>query len=508
MLFMLRLPRTSVWIYPTFFLLLFLPEWIEFFKLWYEGTIYAHGFLVLIAVTVLLFKVREGLDSLEVNPSWLGFLALCFFSIVMLLSKSADIKTIRLLCIPFLITSWGWAIYGPRFLKLAGVPIGLLIFASPIWDDMSPIFQAITVFVNSLLLQVVGIPADIHELYITIPAGTFFVAGGCSGVRYLMVGLFLAPLYGFLYLPGYKRSLILTVFAALLSMLANWIRVFGIIVIGHVTDMQSSIIEDHEAFGWLTFLAICLVPLFFIARRLEPEANNPTPLELRIQSAVDQEATSLGSRSLSYRPALFASVIVLLVPVTFYSQTVIFEDSNNDWSPSLPVAGEQWRGPLRFATIWSPSFVNPDISAAGTYVSEQLQQVQFQIEAYRQQKQGKELIYYKNNLYDEAEWSLLNQSVVSAPRQNGFGIDRVKETQLVSLEDGRSVLLWSWYRLGDLASASRIEIKLYGGLRGLSGRSNGSFLAIAAECEGRESPDCTEARQSLIRFMSETEYSQ
>ncbi|OAN92175.1 EpsI family protein [Marinobacter sp. EhC06] len=497
--------KPSVWIYLTFFLLLFLPEWLEFFELWYSGTIYTHGFLVLAASGYLLFQVRDSLASLERRPSKLGFAVLLFFCAVMLVAKAADIKTIRLLCLPFLIVSWGWAIWGPRFLKLAAIPVGLLIFASPIWDDMSPIFQAITVFVNGLLLDAVGIPADIHELYITIPAGTFFVAGGCSGVRYLMVGLFLAPFYGFLYFPGYRRTVALIAIAALLSMLANWIRVFGIIVIGHVTDMQSSIIEDHEAFGWLTFLVFCLIPLFFIARWLEPRNNSPTPLE-RMEAKLREHQQPAEGAATRRGTVTFASITVLLVPVIFYSQTVLFEERNEGWSPSLPAAADDWRGPLRFATIWSPSFVNADFSLSGTYVSDQLERVQLQVEAYRRQAQGKELVYYRNSLFDDSEWNLTTQRSVSVPQSNGFGVDQVTESELLNLETGRRILVWSWYRIGEFSSPSRVKIKIFGGLRSLSGKSDGSFVALAAECDHVDA-GCVTARAAFEKFLRDMELS-
>jgi EpsI family protein len=497
--------KPSVLAYFTFFLLLFLPEWLDFFQLWYSGTIYTHGFLVLAAGGYLLFQVRSGLSSLKVRSSTVGFAALLFFAAVMLVAKAADIKTIRLLCLPFLIGSWGWAIWGSPFLKLAGIPIGLLILASPIWDDMSPIFQAMTVLVNSLLLDVVGIPADIHELYITIPAGTFFVAGGCSGVRYLMVGLFLAAFYGFLYLPRYSRTVFLIVIAALLSMLANWVRVFGIIVIGHVTDMQSSIIEEHEAFGWLTFVVFCLIPLFFIARWLEPRNNSPTPLEQMEDRLREHQRPTAGAAKRRGTVA-FASIIVLLVPVIFYSQTVLFEDRNEDWSPRLPAAVDDWRGPLKFATIWSPSFVNADLSLSGTYVSDQLERVQFQVEAYRRQAQGKELVYYRNSLFDDSVWDLTAQRLISVPESNGFKVHQVTESELLNLETGQSILLWSWYRIGEFSSPSRLKIKVFGGLRGLTGSSDGSFVGLAAECDNVIA-GCVNARAALEKFLGDMKLS-
>lgn len=481
-------------LYVTSFALLFLPEWMEFFHLWSTATIYGHGFLVLGASCYLLYKAREDLASLSPSFSALGFAALTVTCLILLIGKAADIKTIRLLFLPFLILSWGWTIWGWNFLKLAGIPISLLVFATPIWDDMSPVFQALTVAVNGVLLGIVHIPADIQEFYISIPAGVFHVAGGCSGVRYLMVGLFLSTFYGALYYPNTARRILLIGFGALLSMIANWIRVFGIIVIGHISDMQSSIVRDHELFGWVTFVIVCLIPLFFLARKLEPQEHTANPVS-------NKPIESSGAHG-SVAGKLVASGAVILVPLIFYTQSVLFEKDFGDWSPALPSAETGWQGPLRFAEFWSPDFVGADISLNGTYVSDQLQRVQFQMEAYRQQSQGKELVYYQNRVFDENQWTVIQQTVAEAPSQNNFGIDNVTETLLSNRARKQNLLIWSWYRLDDFNSPSRIEVKLVGGLKQLTGDSHGAWIALAAECN-IDLDSCTSQREAFSRFVTD-----
>lgn len=141
----------------------------------------------------------------------------------------------------------------------------LLIFAVPVWDDLSPLLQHITVFFNNIFLQLAGIQATIKEFYIMLEVGTFLVEDGCSGVRYLMVALFLASFYGQLHYRSYMATVQLVLISALLSMLANWIRVFGIIAAGHYTNMETSLVEDHELFGWVVFVIFTLIPLFYIS---------------------------------------------------------------------------------------------------------------------------------------------------------------------------------------------------------------------------------------------------
>ncbi|PPI84708.1 EpsI family protein [Marinobacter maroccanus] len=484
-----------------FFAIIFFPEWADYFELWDTSIVYAHGFLVFAAILFLLIQNRDEIIALPLNPSLIALLGLFALCAIMLVAKAADIKTIRLLAVPFIIACWGWAIWGFDYLRKAGVPVLLLVFAAPIWDDMSPLFQAITVFFNRFLLEIVNIPAEIQEFYITIPGGTFFVAGGCSGVRYLMVALFLAPFYGYLYYKNFSRSLILTLIAGFLSMFANWIRVFGIIVAGHVTDMESSLIEDHELFGWITFIILCLVPLFFIARALEPKAALDSSLNGIPRSGKVSRTNNVGMTF----PAL-ATAFVLAVPVIFYSQTVLFEAENPDWTPAVPVSNEQWRGPLRFAEVWQPSFVNADVSEDLMFVSEDLQRVQFSLVGYRSQAQNKELVYYRNRLFDDG-WQQLSSNRRALEPTNVFNVDEVTETMLLNESTGRTVLVWSWYEVGDFASPSRLQIKLVGGLLALTGDSKGAFLALAGQCDGLTLDSCGEQREAFEAFISAVERS-
>ena len=180
---------------------------------------------------------------------------------------------------------------------------------------------------------------------------------------------------------------------------------------------------------------------------------------------------------------VLASGLVLAVPVIFYSQTLLFEDQNEQWHPDIPVSNSQWRGPLRFAGIWSPSFVNADISENLMFVSEDLARVQFSFVGYRTQGQDKELIYYRNSLFEDG-WRQLASTTRSLNQPNAFNIGEVTETMLLDESSGDTVLVWSWYELGSYASRSRLKIKLVGGLQALTGNSTGAFLALAGQCEG------------------------
>lgn len=468
-------------------------EWQAFFSLWYDSIIYNHGFLVLAGTLFLLYLRRESLAKLSVNASPLALFLLAGASVVLLLSQAADIRVFRLLLVPVLINLWGCSIWGKAFLKTAGGPIMLLVFAVPVWDDLSPLLQHITVFFNNLFLQLAGIQATIKEFYIILEVGTFLVEDGCSGVRYLMVALFLASFYGQLHYRSHKATVQLVLIAALLSMLANWVRVFGIIAAGHYTNMETSLVEDHELFGWVIFVIFTLVPLFYISARLDKPSESATDTPTTPGTSTPKRA------SLAW--PVFASLLLVwpsLLPLAVQAKT---ERLALEWNPTLPESVPGWRGPLRHANIWHPDYQKPDIDIGGVYVSDDLQQVQLQIIGYRLQAQDKELIYYGNRLFDNDEWALIAQTSRKLDVDYSQDLESVNETIVRRRDGGEQIVIWSWYDIGDTLTNSRIKAKITGALKKITGDGRGALWALAGRCQGNEIADCDQQREAFGQFL-------
>lgn len=133
-------------------------------------------------------------------------------------------------------------------------PATYLIFMYPLWGPLVEILQTISVIAVSFILRYSDIPIYVENQFITIPAGTFEVADGCSGLRYLITALAIGSLYIFLYLNKIKQILLFLSVAILGALITNWIRIIIIILVGHYTNMTSSLIEDHNMFGWFIFI--------------------------------------------------------------------------------------------------------------------------------------------------------------------------------------------------------------------------------------------------------------
>lgn len=481
----------------VFMLLALWTEWVDFFLLWNDSIIYHHGFLVAGGTLFLLYLRRHQLAKLKPSGSPLAFFFLITAVGILIVSQAADVRVFRLLLAPVIIVLWGWAIWGFHFVKIAGGPILLLIFAAPIWDDFSPVLQHITVFFNQILLQFADIPATIEEFFIILDVGTFLVEDGCSGVRYLMVALFLAAFYGELYYPNYRRIALLVAIAGLLSMLANWIRVFGIIVAGHYTNMETSLVDDHELFGWIVFVLFTLLPLYFIAPKLEHSGEQQAS---PASDVINKPKATKVKVSKSAKWPITASIILLVPSILPFILAPSIAATGNRWSVDLPALTPQWQGPLTHADFWQPHYLSPDIKISGVYVSEDLSRVQLQVTGYRTQGNNKELVAYDNKLFHPKQWVEVQKSTQQFRSEVLKDLTLVNEIVISSRQRTNSfVVIWYWYQVGNHYIASRTRAKLAGGVLKLMGDNRGALWAIATPCNNVE--HCQRTRPHLEKFL-------
>jgi exosortase A len=141
-----------------------------------------------------------------------------------------------------------------RFTWKVVFPTAFLVFILPFWGILVPFLQDLSVISVTYIMSFTGIPTYVEAQTITIPAGVFEIAGGCSGLRYLLVSLAVSSMFIFLHINNIKNAAMFTIIAILGALLTNWIRIALLIVIGEYTSMQSSLMADHNMFGWYLYV--------------------------------------------------------------------------------------------------------------------------------------------------------------------------------------------------------------------------------------------------------------
>ncbi len=343
---------------------------------------FSHGFLLAAIALFLLVRSGRQLDLESVSPSWWALPLVFGASFVWLLGDVGNVAVVQSLMLPVLALASVCTVLGHSAARQLAFAILYIAFALPAWEYVQFIFQAITVAVVTSLLHLIAVPAVIEGNVVHLGAGSIRIASGCSGVTYLVVGLALAALYGHLYYRSVRLTWLLVATAFLFSLIVNWIRVAAIIVIGHETRMQSSIVDDHHTFGWILF-GIALIPLFVIARKLEdsegpPPANPPAP---GARLPVPGSAIAAG-----------IAVLALLSMGPVWSAMLAAERSDSgQLRVSPPVGPGDWHGPVAAGSDWRPLFHGVSAEGFAAYTSEQ-GVVQLYNGVYVDQVQDQELV--------------------------------------------------------------------------------------------------------------------
>ncbi|WP_323750793.1 exosortase [Marinobacter sp.] len=483
-----------VGLWPTLDVLI--DRWLKF------DESYSHGFMVLaVSLSLILKKWVRLRPSVGVYSFWLlplGLVSFVYFAGSILLIEAVQQLAILPLVIGSLLLIWGWEQSKPFFL-----PLGLLAFAIPVWDYLSWPLQVITVWVNDFLLSFFNIEFYVEGVFVYFPGvGAFEIAHGCSGLRYLLVGLTLSVLYGELNYARVRTRAALMAAGLLLALVANWIRVFVIIYIGYESNMTSSLINEHDFFGWWVF-AGTLLPLFFFARWLE---GTDQPILAPHGKAEGSERITTG---------LMPVAILVFGPLVLFSATVLGLDSRQHQEehaeafPSLEplLERKQWL-PLFQSRLdgWEPIVRNPDASRVDVYLAretasetEDLRLEVFSgLYVYAFQRPGGELISYNNRLFDRALFIPEETFEVDA----GEGISLRGMRLRLRHSDAQLYVAYGYYVEGRWENDElRAKLAQIPGI--FNGRTDASLLAFGVSCEQCNGRNVLDNVMPLLRKRAE-----
>jgi len=273
---------------------------------------FAHGYLVLaISLYMVFIKRRQLAEEMpcEYAPA---LLAIAFSSVLWLVAKLVDVQMVQAFAVLLMVMSTIWVITGSRIARQLLLPVAFLVFAIPVWSPLSPALQELTADVVYWLIRMVGIPALRQDYQIILPSGTLSIEEACSGLRYLLAALTLGVLYAWLNYQKTGARILVVIIAAAAAIAGNIIRVFIVIYLAYITEMQHPWVSDHLAFGWWLFGGIIILLLIFdvILSRRTPAETSPgkRPIPAVISPACSNSNTS------RYSVLVLAAVMVVSGP--------------------------------------------------------------------------------------------------------------------------------------------------------------------------------------------------
>jgi EpsI family protein len=398
------------------------------------------------------------------------------------------------LFLPLVWPSAVWAGTGATNARRLAVPLLYFYFAVPLWDAFNTPLQRLTVSVVSAWLRAAAIPAYIDGNFIHLPNGTFEVAGGCSGLHFVVAGLALAALAGLLHHERWRERALLAAAALVASVVANWLRVYTVVVAGYLSDMQNYLVaKNHYYFGWALFV-VCWLPVMILDRRLQRSAaagaasSRATAQAGSAPSGASADPTA--TRRAAFVPHVGAALAVVVLGAGIWisfaleAPPVVARPATAD----LPVVAG-WRELGEWSDERRPVFVGATTETSGRYVRDGLEVAVF-IARYAAQGQDHEVVYYANRPEGEGA------EIVSRATVDGPGRDAPFAELEVADRGGGRRLVRLGLRVAGRPAVGQIQAKLLQAAGVLRGRRDAEALVLSASC----AEDCGRARAALDEF--------
>ncbi len=137
-----------------------------------------------------------------------------------------------------------------------------------------------------------------------VPSGNWSVVEACSGIRYLIASLTVGTLYAYLTYTSLKRRLIFVGISLLVPVVANWLRAYLIVMIGHLSGNKLAVGVDHLIYGWV-FFGVVIAIMFAIGMRWaeteQPQRSPASPPPRRHAGCARWPALVIGLADRRYR---------------------------------------------------------------------------------------------------------------------------------------------------------------------------------------------------------------
>jgi exosortase B len=228
-----------------------------------------HGPLIIAASLWLVWQSRERLKAVEISAApVLGWISLLLGLALMFLARTQGILTVEAFSIIPVITGCVLLAAGWPMLRILAFPIGFLFFSVPMPDWLIDAATVpLKVFISNTVTHVLyaaGYPVAQNGVMIMIGSYQLLVKDACSGMNSIFALSAIGVFYAYAFRWEEKiRSLLLLVAIVPITIVANFIRVFALVLIAYYggPDLLEGIVHDLTGIG---LFVVAVVLLFLL----------------------------------------------------------------------------------------------------------------------------------------------------------------------------------------------------------------------------------------------------
>jgi EpsI family protein len=397
-----------------------------------------------------------------------------------------------------MIVSLIWGEIGTPAVRVLVMPLVFLFFAVPMGDSLIPWLQDYSAWFAIKLLDLTRVPALLEGRIITIPSGKWEVAEACSGIRFLLASLTMGFVYAAVIYRSWGRRIAFLAASALIPVLANGLRVYGIILTDYLGGTRIARSADHIFAGWL-FISIIMVLLFAVGMRWREQLPRvPARGFLNEEELTGQVLPHVKATASISRLVMFAAAALALAGAAPLTAKLLNQESNT--------TGPDLRAPLVSLPCspanselfdWRPAILAPDAELVQTYAC-QGHVVELHLAYYESGRKDGKLVSSTNSLFDKARWERIGEGSVEASIE-GKPV-RVHQTSVRSART--TLVLWNWYWADGKLTSDQYEAKWLLAKSRLTRNRSGSALIVVATEEQPGDPSATAILGSFVEHLS------
>lgn len=447
--------------------------------IWIRSETYAHCFLILPIALWMIWQRKERVYQSITRPSLWAIVPLLLSGLAWYLAVLVDVLVVQHFALIGMLISGVWMLLGSAASWQMAFPLAYLFFMVPVGEGLVPGMMEYTATFTVKMIELTGIPVYREGLHFVLPTGSWSVVAACSGVRYLIASMALGCLFAYLnYQSPWRRAAFIAA-SIVVPIIANGIRAYMIVMLGHLSDMEIATGVDHLIYGWI-FFGVVMFLLFWVGSFWSEEEGvydvDRQSIDRQISGFAFQKEGGASAPALNVA-AGFCLIALLVWPflhaVTARGGVTEIEVAR------LPDLVQNW-SKVRGTVNWRPSTDGSD-GVAGASYSRADTPVQLVVHQIATQAQGKELVPGRELLVEpKGDWRIISkQTGVTVPVHDLS----VNETVLRNI-NGQLLLVWSWYRVGDYYQHNPYWVKVLEARQKLVfARKDSSRLFVATRVE-------------------------
>ena len=468
--------HTRAW-RKTLLLLVLAVTWVLFWywdtaramvAIWARSDTYAHAFIVPPISLWLVWRKRDDLALLRPEPTLWFILPLGVITLLWLMGELTAVNALTQFALVATLILAIASILGIRISRQIAFPLAFLFFSVPVGDFMLPKLMEWTAWFTVLALRTSGIPVYQEGLQFVIPTGNWSVVEACSGVRYIIASVTVGTIFAYLNYTTQRRRLVFVAVSFIVPVVANWLRAYMIVMIGHLSGNKLAAGVDHLIYGWV-FFGIVMMAMFAIGAKWSETA----PTETKNRTIPNARP---GKDPSFWVVALTVAGLAVAGPLAY--QAIARADKATPAALGQLTAPPGWASVPAF-TRWKPAYENPSATLRGTF-DDGGGPVGIYISYYRNQNYGRKLITSTNVLVHSNDkiWSVTSRGDTIASLMEAR--QPARTAVILSKEDGLEsrFVVWHWYWINGQLTTSDASAKLMTALSRLRGQGDDSAVIM------------------------------